>query len=80
MKAKDELQKASKRASKTREQTLHRQQQNREHMASMRATKTSEQTLYGQQQNTDCMASRTATETSEQTLLDNSRIENTWQA
>ena len=39
MKAKDKLQKASKRASETSEQTVHRQQQNREHMAGMRATK-----------------------------------------
>ena len=33
MKAKDKLQKASKRASETSEQTVHRQQQNRKHMA-----------------------------------------------
>ena len=39
MKAKNKLQKASKRASETSEQTVHRQQQNREHMAGMRATK-----------------------------------------
>ena len=36
IKAKDMLQKASKRASETSEQTVHRQQRNREHMASMK--------------------------------------------
>ena len=46
IKAKDGLQKASKRASETSEQTMHRQQQNTEHMASMRASETSEQTVH----------------------------------
>ena len=43
MKAKDKLQKATKRASETSEQTLQRQQQSRKHMASLRASETSEQ-------------------------------------
>ena len=68
MKAKGKLQKASKRASETSEQTVHRQQQHREHMASMRATETSEQTVHRQQQNREHMAGMRATETSEQTV------------
>jgi hypothetical protein len=39
IKAKDKLQKACKRAAESSEQTLHRQQQNKEHMASVRAAK-----------------------------------------
>ena len=52
----------------TSEQTLHRQQQNRKHMASMRASETNEQTLHRQQQNRKHIASMRASETSEQTL------------
>ena len=44
----------------TSEQTLHRQQQSREHMASMRAAETSEQTLHRQQQSREYMASMRA--------------------
>ena len=68
MKAKDKLQKATKRASETSEQTLQRQQQSRKHMASLRASETSEQTLQRQQQSRKHMASLRASETSEQTL------------
>ena len=42
MKAKNKLQKSTKRASETREQTLQRQQQSRKHMASLRASETSD--------------------------------------
>ena len=42
------VRKASKRASETREQTLHRREQNRTHMASMRASETFEQTIHMQ--------------------------------
>ena len=55
--AKDNLQKACKRAAESSEQTLHRQQQNKEHMASVRAAESSEQTLHRQQQNREHMAS-----------------------
>ena len=78
IKAKD---KASKRASETSEQTVHRQQQHTEHMASMRASETSEQTVHRQQQNTEHMASMRASETIATKLcIDNSRIQSTWQA
>ena len=46
MKAKDKLQKASKRASETSEQTVHRRQQKRKHMAGMRVSETSDQTVH----------------------------------
>ena len=68
IKAKDKLQKACKRAAKSSEQTLHRQQQNKEHMASVRAAETSEQTLQRQQHDREYKASVRAAETSEQTL------------
>ena len=44
-KAKDKLHKACQRASETREQTLHRQEQNRMHMASMRESRDSNRFL-----------------------------------
>ena len=44
-KAKDKLQKASKRASESSEQTLHRQEQDRERKGSVRASETGEQTF-----------------------------------
>ena len=59
---------ASMRASETSEQTVHRQQQNTEHMASMRASEISDQTVHRQQQNTEHMASMRASEISEQTV------------
>ena len=68
IKAKDKLQKACKRAAESSEQTLHRQQQNKEHMASVRAAETSEQTLQRQQHDREYKASVRAAETSEQTL------------
>ena len=68
IKTKDKLQKACKRAAESSEQTLHRQQQNKEHMASVRAAESSEQTLHRQQQNKEHMASVKAAESSEQTL------------
>ena len=49
------------RASETSEKTVHRQQQNREHMASTRETENSEQTVHRQQQNREHMASTRAT-------------------
>ena len=45
-KAKDKLHKACERASETREQTLHWQEQNRMRMASMRESETFEQTVH----------------------------------
>ena len=68
VKAKDKLRKACKRAAKSSEQTLRRQQQNKEHMASVRAAESSEQTLRRQQQNKEHMVSVRAAESSEQTL------------
>ena len=68
IKAKDKLQKTCKRAAESREQTLHRQQQNKEHMASVRAAESREQTLHRQQQNKEHMASVRAAESREQTL------------
>ena len=68
IKAKDRLQKASKRASETSEQTVHRQQQNTEHMASMRASETSEQTVHRREKDRNHKASMRASETSEQTV------------
>ena len=68
IKAKDKLQKAFRRASETNERALHRQQQNREHMANMRSVETSEQTLQRQRQNRERMASMRSVETDEQTL------------
>ena len=59
--------KACKRAAESSQQTLHRQQQNKEHMASMRAAESSEQTLHRQQQNKEHMASVRAAQSSEQT-------------
>ena len=44
-KAKDKLHKACQRASETRERTLHRQEQNRMHMASMRESRDSNRFL-----------------------------------
>ena len=67
-KAKDKLQKASKRASESSEQTLHRQEQGRERKASMRASETGEQTLHRQEQDRERKASMRASETGEQTL------------
>ena len=64
-KQRDKLRKASKRASETFEQTLHRQEQNRTHMASMRASETFE---HRQEQNQTHMASMRASETFEQTV------------
>ena len=46
VKAKHKLRKACKRAKESTEQTLHRQQQNRVHMANSRAKESSEQTLH----------------------------------
>ena len=69
MKAKDKLQKASKRASETSEQTVHRQQQNRKHMASMRATETIEQRREKDRSNKASMRASI-----------DKRIESTWQA
>ena len=46
-KERDKVHKASKRASETCEQTLHRLEQNQTHMASMRASQTFEQTILG---------------------------------
>ena len=68
IKAKNKLQKACKRAAESSEQTLHRQQNDREHKASVRAAESGEQTLHRQQQNKEHMASMRATETNEQTL------------
>ena len=48
---------ASVRAAESSEQTLQRQQQNKQHMASVRAAESSEQTLHRQQQNKQHMAS-----------------------
>ena len=67
-KAKDKLQKASKRASKTREHTFHRQEQNRMHMASMRESETCEQTLQRKERDRMHKASMRESETCEQTL------------
>ena len=63
-KAKDKLQKACKRSAESSEQTLHRQQQNKEHMASVRAAETSEQTLQRQQHDREYKVSVRAAETS----------------
>ena len=60
--------KATKRASETSEQTLHRQQQDRKCKASTRANKTSEQSVHRKQHDRKCKASMRANETSEQTL------------
>ena len=68
IKAKDKLQKACKRVSESSEQTLHKQQQNKEHMASVRAAESSEQTLQRQQHDREYKASVRAAESSEQTL------------
>ena len=68
IKARDKLQKGSKRASETSEQTVHRREKDRNHKANMRATETSEQTVHRQQQNREHMTSMRATETSEQTV------------
>ena len=68
IKAKDRLQKDSERASETSEQTVHRQQQNTEHMASMRASETSEQTVHRQEKDRNHKASMRASETSEQSV------------
>ena len=68
IKAKDKLQRACKRAVEFSEQTLHRQQQNKEHMASVRAAEISEQTLQRQQHDREYKASVRAAESSEQTL------------
>ena len=68
IKAKDKLQSACKRAAESSEQTLHRQQQNKEHMASVRAAETSEHTLQRQQHDREYKASVRAAESSEQTL------------
>ena len=57
VKAKDKLSRACKRANESVEQTLHRQQQDREHKASMRVNQSSEQILHRQQQNREHMAS-----------------------
>ena len=48
-KAKDKLHKACQRASETRERTLHRQKQNRMHMASMRESRHSDRFLVNTQ-------------------------------
>ena len=45
------------RANETSEQTVHRQEQERKHMANMRASETSEQTLHRQEQNRKNMTS-----------------------
>ncbi len=68
MKAKDTLQKASKRTSETSEQTVHRREKDRSNKASMRASESSEQTVHRQQQNREHMASMRASESSEQTV------------
>ena len=68
IKAKDKLQKACKRAAESSEQTLHRQQYDREYRASMRAAESSEQTWHRQQQNKQHMANVREAESSEQTL------------
>ena len=67
-KAKDKLQKASKRASESSEQTLHRQEQDRERKGSMRASETGEQILHRQEQDRERKGSMRASETGEQTL------------
>ena len=56
------------RARRTIKQTLHRQEQNRMHMASVRGSETCEQTLHRQEQNRMHMASVRGSETCEQTL------------
>ena len=53
-KAKDKLHKACERASETREQTLHRQEQNRMRVASMRESETFEQTVHIGRNKTEC--------------------------
>ena len=68
MKAKDKLQKATKRASETSEQTLQRQQRSRKHVASMRASETSEQTLHRRETDRSKKASMRASETIERTM------------
>ena len=70
-KAKDKLQKASKRASETREHTLHRQEQNRMHMASMRESETCEQTLQRKERDRMHKASMRASETPDEVLCSN---------
>ena len=54
-----------KRASESSEQTLHRQEQDRERKGSMRASETGEQTLHRQEQDRERKASMRASETSE---------------
>ena len=68
VKAKDKLRKACRRAAESSEQTLHRQQQDREHKANLTANESSEQTLHRQQQSREHMANLRANESSEQTL------------
>ena len=68
IKAKEKLQKACKRAAESSEQTLHRQQQNKEHVTSVRAAESSEQTLHRQQHDREYKASVRAAESSEQSL------------
>ena len=68
IKAKDKLQKACKRAAESSEQTLHRQQNDRELKASVRAAESSEQTLHRQQNDRELKTSVRAAESSEQTL------------
>ena len=68
IKAKDKLQKACKRAAESSEQTLHRQQHDREYKASVRAAESSEQSLHRQQHDREYKASVRAAESSEQTL------------
>ena len=68
IKAKDKLQKACKRAAESSEQTLHRQQYDREYRTSVRAAESSEQTLHRQQHDREYRASMRKAESSEQTV------------
>ena len=68
MKAKDKLQKASKRTSETSDQTVHRREKDRNHKASMRASETSERTVHRQETDRNHKASKRVGETSEQTV------------
>ena len=60
VRAKDKFKKASKRASETNKQTLHRQRQDREHKASIKVRETNEQSLHRREQNRKCKASMRA--------------------
>ena len=68
IKAKDKFQKACKRAAESSEQTLHRQQYDREYRTCVRAAESSEQTLHRQQHDREYRASMREAESNEQTL------------